>query len=139
MIASLDLSRRMPRPDWVRRANAMGDAAGGARELIPLDVPAMVASAERTTGLSDFGAFDGDWQARLESLVSNMEETARLNVVGRLMIREELQRSLCTRLFLAKRWTDAPAIANEEITAPIVITGPGRSGTEMHHGPAGLH
>jgi hypothetical protein len=111
--------------------NAMGDAVGGAHHLISLDVAELIEQARRATGLSDFGAFDGDWQARLESLVSNMEETARLNVVGRLMIREELQRSLCTRLFLAKRWTDAPAIANEEITAPIVITGPGRSGTSI--------
>jgi hypothetical protein len=111
--------------------NAMGDAVGGAQHLISLDVAELIEQARRATGLSDFGAFDGDWQARLESLVSNMEETARLNVVGRLMIREELQRSLCTRLFLAKRWTDAPAIADEEITAPIVITGPGRSGTSI--------
>jgi hypothetical protein len=42
------------------------------------------------------------------SLIANLEKTAELHAVGRLMVREELQRSLCTRLYMAKRWNDEP-------------------------------
>jgi hypothetical protein len=127
--------------------NAMGDATGGSGELVPLDVPDMVASAERTTGLSDFGDFDGDWRSRLDALVAIMEEHSRLNVVGRLMVREEILRSLRTRLRLTAARKANPKIAREKIEAPIVITGPGRSGTSIlfellsldpaGHGPLG--
>ena len=54
-----------------------------------------------------------------------------LHVVGRLMTREELLRGLRTRLLLAAERRRDPSVAEEVIEAPIVITGPARSGTTI--------
>jgi len=126
-----DLSELFQRPDWARRVIAMGDAAGGAEKLVPLDVDAMCASAIEATGLEDFGDVDGDWLGRLRSLVAAISETARMHALGRLMTRAEIMRSLGTRLTLARALRQRPGIADEVIRAPVVITGPARSGTSL--------
>jgi hypothetical protein len=126
------LSERYTRPDWVRRINAMGDSVGVAANLIPLEPEELVRTAIRSTGgLSDFGDFDGDWRARLDSLVTELEASARLHALGRLMTRQELLRGLRTRLLMAHARSQSPGIAEERIEAPIVITGPPRSGTSI--------
>ena len=125
------MSERSPRPDWVRRINVMADSVGGAANLITLDVDELVAIASTTTGLSDFGAFDGDWRGRLDSLVDAIEADSNLSVVGRLMTRQEIIRSLGTRLFMARRLDEEPAILDEVIEAPVIVTGQGRSGTSI--------
>ena len=125
------MSERAPRPDWVRRLNAMGDAVGGADRLIPLDVDEMVATARETHGLSDFGDFDGDWRGRLEGLVAAYEAEANLNALGRLMARQEILRCLGARLAITRRLDEAPAIIDETIEAPLIVTGQGRSGTSI--------
>ncbi|MBW2420552.1 MAG: sulfotransferase [Deltaproteobacteria bacterium] len=127
-----NLSDYYTRPDWVRRINAMGDSVGGAGNLIPLEAEPLVRKAiESTGGLSDFGDFDGDWHARLVSLISEIEATGNLHALGRLMTRQELLRGLRTRLLLARARKESPAIADEKIEAPLVITGPPRSGTSI--------
>jgi hypothetical protein len=127
-----NLAAHYVRPEWVRRINAMGDSVGGAETLIPLDADALVRTASASTGgLTEFGDFDGDWRTRFDSLVTQLEATGRLHALGRLMTRQELLRGLRTRLLLARARSDAPAIAGERIEAPIVITGPPRSGTSI--------
>ncbi len=127
-----NLSEHYTRPDWVRRINAMGDSVGGAANLIPLDAHDLVESATRATGgLTDFGDFDGDWRGRFEALVGQLETAGNLNTLGRLMTRQELLRGLCTRLLLSQARAASPAIAEENVEAPIVITGPPRSGTTI--------
>jgi hypothetical protein len=126
-----DLAEHYTRPDWVRRVNAMGSSVGGARYLLSLDPGELVESAAASTALDDFGDFDGDWRARLDALCASLERDARLNTVGRLMCRQELLRGLCTRLRLARARTEHPAIADERVTAPMIITGPARSGTSI--------
>jgi hypothetical protein len=127
-----NLSDFYTRPDWVRRINAMGESVGGPEKLVPFDADALVETAIQSTGgLDDFGDFDGDWRARFDSLVGELEATARLHTVGRLMTRQELLRGLRTRLFLARTRREQPGIADEGIEAPIVITGPPRSGTTI--------
>jgi hypothetical protein len=126
------LAEHYTRPDWVRRINAMGDSVGGAEKLIPLAAEELVRTAIASTGgLSDFGNFDGNWHARFVSLLDQIEATGRLNAVGRLMTRQELLRGLRTRLLLAHARNESPSIADEEIKAPLVITGPPRSGTSI--------
>ena len=125
------MSERTPRPDWVRRINVMADSVGGADRLIPLDVDAMVTSARETMGLSDLGDFDGDWRGRLESLVSAIESESDLSVVGRLCTRQEILRCLRTRLAMTRRLDEVPAILDEVIEEPIIVTGQGRSGTSI--------
>ena len=121
------------RPDWVRRLNWMGDSVLGAHHLVSLEPGGLIEQARVATGLSDFGDFDGDWRGRLERLVEEIERTAQLHVVGRLMTREEILRGLITRLLLTQRHREQPAIAREPIEAPIVIAGPARSGTTILH------
>jgi hypothetical protein len=127
-----DLKEHYTRPDWVRRMNLMGDSVGGPERLIPLDPDALVETAVASTGgLTDFGDFDGDWRSRFDSLVAQLEATARLHALGRLMTRQELLRGLRTRLLLTRARNESPGIADEPVSAPIVITGPPRSGTSI--------
>jgi hypothetical protein len=127
-----DLAQLYTRPDWVRRIMAMGDAVGGAERLVPFDADALIESAALSTGgLRDFGDFDGDWRARLHHLVHELESSARLHALGRLMTRQELLRGLRTRLLLARARSQQPGIVEERIEAPMVITGPPRSGTSI--------
>lgn len=125
------MAERYPRPDWVRRMNAMGDSVGGAERMVSLEVEPLIRLAQSSTGLTDFGDFDGDWRGRLESLVAAIESSAKLNVVGRLLTRQEILRSLRTRLFMTRRLDEKPAILDEKIVAPIIVTGQGRSGTTI--------
>jgi len=127
----MDPSRLFQRPDWARRVIAMGDAAGGAERLVPLDVDLLCASAIAASGLGDFGDCDGDWLGRLRRLVEAIDRTARMHALGRLMTRAEILRGLGTRLALANLWRQHPAIADEVVRAPVVITGPARSGTSL--------
>lgn len=122
---------RYRRPDWVRRVNAMGTAAGGARHLVPLDAGELIDRARSSTGLrqpADLG--DGDWEGRLRALVDAVN-ASELHAVGRLMTREEMLRCLRTRLLLGERRRQDPSIADELIEAPLVVTGPARSGTTI--------
>ncbi|HPG25320.1 MAG: sulfotransferase [Spirochaetaceae bacterium] len=125
------MAERYPRPSWVRRVNVMGDSVGGADRLVSLDVDELVDLAKTSTGLSDFGDFDGDWRGRLDALVTSMEQHANLNVVGRLLERQEILRCLRTRLFMTRRLHEHPAILDEKIDAPVIVTGQGRSGTTI--------
>jgi len=125
------MAERYERPDWVRRVNAMGPAAGDAAGVVPLEVGALIDTARASVDDADFGDLgDGDWEGRLRTLVSAIDDND-LHVVGRLMTREELLRGLRTRLCLAAERRREPSVADEVIEAPVVITGPARSGTTI--------
>ena len=125
------MADRYERPDWVRRLNAMGPAAGGADRMVPLDASALVDDARASTRVDDPGDLgDGDWEGRLRALVAAVDG-GDLHVVGRLMTREELLRGLGARFLLGERRRREPGIAEEAIEAPIVVTGPARSGTTI--------
>ncbi len=129
------MAERYQRPDWVRRLNAMGESVGGgpdgARRLIPIDADALLEAAEQSVGAlpkSDFG--DPDWRERFRALAAALD-TAPLHVVGRLLTKQELLRSLRTRLLLCRALDERPSIADERIEAPVIVTGPARSGTSI--------
>jgi hypothetical protein len=126
------MAERYRRPDWVRRVNAMADAVGGdARALVPIDASSLLHEAENAFGgrpTGDFG--DPDWQQAFERLTAAID-AAPLHVVGRLMSRQELVRGLRTRLLLTREVDTHPAIVDERIVAPIIVTGPARSGTTI--------
>jgi hypothetical protein len=125
------MAQRYARPDWVRRLNAMAGASGSARHLVPLEAGPLLDAARGSTGLAEFGDVgDGDWEGRLRAVVASID-AADLTVVGRLMTREELLRSLRTRLHLGAERASTPSIADEQIVAPVVVTGPARSGTSI--------
>lgn len=126
------MTERLVRPDWVRRVNLMADSVGGgARDLVPLDGPDMLDTAAAALG----GMPDGDlgdplWQERFEALVAGVD-AAPLHTVGRLMTKQELLRSLRTRMLVTAAVDAAPEIAEQPVAAPVFITGPARSGTTI--------
>ena len=129
------MAARYTRPNWVRRIDAMGDSVGGgaegARRIVPLDADGMLEEARDSLGGGTFGDFgDPHWERRYRALVQAFDART-LTVVGRLMSRQEILRSLRTRMLLARAWDANPGIASERIEAPILITGPARSGTTI--------
>ncbi len=125
------MAERYQRPAWVRRINEMGESVGGARRLIPLDADALVASAVDSLGGGAFGDFgDPRWRERFDALVRAID-AADLTAVGRLLTRQELQRSLRSRLLLGRELDTRPAIEAETVAAPVIVTGPARSGTTI--------
>ena len=126
------MADRLVRPDWVRRVNLMAGSVGGhARDLVPLDAGDLLDTAVAALG----GRPDGDlgdprWQERFEALVAAVDAVP-MHVVGRLMTKQELLRSLRTRLLLTAAIDAAPEITRRPVTAPVIITGPARSGTSI--------
>ena len=126
------MADRLVRPDWVRRINLMAGSIGGhARDLVPLDAGDLLDTAVAALGglpAGDLG--DPRWQDRFEALVAAVD-AAGMHVVGRLMTKQELLRSLRTRLLLTAAIDAAPEITARPVTAPVIITGPARSGTSI--------
>ncbi len=116
----------------------MGDSLGcgveGARRLIPIDADEMIETVllgldeKDLDRLGDFG--DPRWQERFTALVQGVDRF-EMHVVGRLMTRQEILRSLRTRLLLGREWDAQPQCASEAVKQPIVVTGPARSGTSI--------
>ncbi|MCA9504728.1 MAG: sulfotransferase [Myxococcota bacterium] len=129
------MQERYARPDWVRRTCAMGESVGGglegARRIVPMDAEAMLETAERSLGGGPFGDFgEPGWRDHYRALVA-AADALPLHVVGRLMTRQEILRSLRTRLAIGRAWAQEPAMAEEEIVRPVIVTGPARSGTTI--------
>jgi hypothetical protein len=121
-----------PRSPWAEKLIALGDGIGdGGRSLISLEPEWLTRCARETTGLDDFG--DTWWEEPFQRLCRSLNEEARLHLPGRLRTRGELQLILQNRLRLVDLWQHEPAIADEPIHAPIVVTGLGRSGTTLLH------
>jgi hypothetical protein len=117
------------RPDWVRRINAMAGSVGGPEAMVSLDADELLGRARAATGLTDFG--EPGWEEPFRKLVESLETEARFNVVGRLLSRHDLLRHLGTRLLLVDAVRRDPSIAEEQVLAPVFITGPARSGTSI--------
>jgi hypothetical protein len=107
------------------------------------DEAALLAEAERTTALSDYG---GDaFRTPLRVLLQSLREEAPLNVTGIAMLRARVLESLMTRLRTQDWIRRHPEIERERIVAPLVVIGQTRTGTTMlqrllasdprHHGP----
>jgi hypothetical protein len=119
------------RPIWLERLIAHGAAAGGAEHLVPLDGAALLADAQRSAGLEDFG--DGAWRASYDVLLTALERESRLHLGGRLLARAEVLRSLRNRLQLADLWKRRPEILAAPLDPPIFVVGAPRTGTSILH------
>jgi hypothetical protein len=94
----------------------------------PFDEAALRAEATRKAGHEDFGdlPFDAPLRVLLESLAA-----APLNLVGKVVLRTSIRRSLVQRL-LAESWSARhPEIRQAPVAAPIVVVGQMRSGTTL--------
>jgi len=126
-----EMAARYERPDWVRRLNLMGESVGGAERIVPLDADELLEISTATLGegdCSDFG--DPEWRDRFRALTGCLAGFG-FHVVGRLMTRQELLRALRTRLLLSRALDADPGIEEENVEAPVIVTGPARSGTTI--------
>jgi Sulfotransferase family len=114
------------RPEWVQRVNDEGNYLD-IKSVIPLDEESLIAHAKKNTGLSDFGT--DDWRAPFRVLLKSLEEEAQLNLMGRIMTRSDILMYLEARLRVEETYKQHPEIEDQEIVAPIMIVGSGRSGT----------
>ncbi|MCB9283604.1 MAG: sulfotransferase [Lewinellaceae bacterium] len=112
------------RPLLIRAYNSIGKNG-------PLHPAALLDTAARRTGLTDFG--DDLFREPLEKLVQSINEEARLHPFGRFISRERLVNLLGNRLRATEFRKQHPEIAEQKIQAPIVITGLQRTGTTFLH------
>ncbi len=129
------MSQKYQRPDWVRRMNAMalsvGDASEGARRIVPIDGAQLLAEAEASLGGGSFGDFgDAGWRERFLRLASALD-ASNFHVVGRMQSRQELLRAVRSRLLLGRALGLDPDLEKEKVEAPVIVTGPARSGTSI--------
>jgi hypothetical protein len=105
----------------VRTLNAIGLAK------IDLSESALIAAAQKQTGLTRFG--DESFLPPLRRLLQSLSEEAQLNPMGRLYARANTIDSLKNRLWANACFEAHPEIRQRKIVAPIIIIGPHRSGT----------
>ena len=96
-----------------------------------LSAAALISKAKRRSKLDDFGA--PDFFEALSRLLESCHREARLNVIGKLALRNDVVRILCNRLLLVRDRSQNPEIAKQEIREPVFIVGLPRSGTTLLH------
>ena len=95
------------------------------------DPDAVVADARAVDGLSDFG--DDNYRQPLEKLLWSLEYEAKLNDIGRAVLRQRVVDILSTRLRVQAYLKRYPDILEQQIVEPLVIVGLPRTGTTMLH------
>ena len=121
---------RVERSPLVHAINA-GGRLFGRWARAELRGEALLEAARRQTALDDFG--DSSFHEPLRRLIESLEAEARLNPMGRMATRYDLIRLLVNRLRMQEDRKRNPAIDEEEIRRPIVITGLPRTGTTLVH------
>ncbi len=89
----------------------------------------LIDQAQQTTGLDDFG--DQSWKEGAERLLSDLNESAALNEVGRVIAASDVVEYLSGRLHVVDWVKRNPSIAEAEIRPPIVVLGQPRTGTTI--------
>ena len=97
----------------------------------PLRAVDLIETAKRRCGLDDFGG--GDFFEGISRLLDSCQREAQLNLIGRIVLRADLIRILCSRLFLQRDRAAYPSIERQEIREPLFIVGLPRSGTTVLH------
>jgi hypothetical protein len=125
-----DRSGRMPLP--IRLLNAAGrgaDALGW--QPIDLRLGTLLKKAMDSTGHTDFGG--EEFRRPLALLLDSLEREARLSLLGRMVARSDLLRTLENRLRLVDLLKQHPEITEQPVERPIFVVGPPRSGTTIFH------
>ncbi len=103
-----------------------------ARSLLRLDATHLLDVARRRAGVDEVE--DTSFLEGLHRLVDALESEARLNLMGRVAVREDIIRLLANRFRVERDRRRDAAIAAEDIRRPIFITGMPRSGSTLLHG-----
>jgi hypothetical protein len=124
--------RQLRHPDWVRRFNLLGEAAGNAGLVVSLDPDDLLRTAQAATGLTDLGDDDwAGWEETFRRLIASIDAESQLHLLGRVLTRAEMLRTLSTWLRLQDAWRSTPAITNVRVDAPLFVVGPPRTGTTI--------
>jgi hypothetical protein len=97
----------------------------------PLRAVDLIATAKRRCGLDDFGG--GEFFEGISRLLDSCQREGQLNLIGRIVLRADLIRILCSRLFIQRDRKAYPGIVRQEIREPLFIVGLPRSGTTLLH------
>lgn len=79
--------------------------------------------------LTSINIVDTDAIEPLTVMVKSLNEESNLHAAGAVAIEQRLLRLLCNRLRMQRDFAAHPEIAEQKITAPIVIVGMGRTGS----------
>src|SRR4029077_7489926 len=74
-----------------------------------------------------------DFFEGLSRLIDSCQRESQLNLIGRIVLRADLIRTLCSRLFMQRDREAFPSIVRQEIREPLFIVGLPRSGTTLLH------
>lgn len=96
---------------------------------VSLDAAALLAGAERATGLSDWG--DEAFREPLAILLASAEREARLNLVGRIALRRAVSTFLRNRLRFVRACREAPDALRVAPRRPIVVAALPRTGSSL--------
>jgi len=115
----------------LRLANAFGAALRGLGIRVPrLDLRALL----RATGIEDAHfdkALDAAFIDRLQVLLDDADGAARLNHVGRYVLRTRLSTMVAARLRVRQWLAEHPRTLDVPVERPLFIVGPPRSGTSL--------
>lgn len=124
--------KELEHPDWVRRLNLFGDAVGDPARVVGLDPGELLEVARASTGLHDVGEADWPgWSETYERQLRSIDTEARLHLLGRVLARGEVLRTLETWLGLQELWRARPEVAEAPVEQPIFVVGPPRTGTTI--------
>ncbi len=116
----------------VRLLNGCGTLLDKSRiPRTPIRAVDLIKTAKRRCGLHDFGG--GDFFEGLSRLIDSCQRESQLNLIGRIVLRADLIRTLCSRLFMQRDRKAYPSIVRQEIREPLFIVGLPRSGTTLLH------
>jgi hypothetical protein len=123
-------SARLPLP--LRLLNLAGRGANiVGLHPVKLGLEPLLQKAMDNTGLNDFGG--DEFQQPLALLLDSLEREAKLSLLGRMVARGDLLRTLENRLGLVALCKQHPEITEQPIERPIFVVGPPRSGTTIFH------
>lgn len=117
------------RPVPIRMLNRIGNVRRRGGRSGRLDVDSLVHSAQRKTGLTDFGT-DGHLRA-LHMLVESINDEARLTATGRQIQKTRLGAALVNRLRIQELLRRHPEIHEIHLGTIVLIAGLQRSGTTL--------
>jgi len=101
------------------------------RIRIRMDEESLLASAEKHTGLRDWG--NDDFREPFRVLLASLEQDADPTPVARLLTRRNIVQRLASRLRIEDYRRRNPEVSAVQIPDPIVITGLPRTGTTFLH------
>jgi hypothetical protein len=124
------MSGKLPLP--VRLLNLAGRGANSVGiHPVNLDADYLLRTAQKNTGLDDFG--EDDFRQPMALLLDSLEKEAELSLLGRMVAKADLLRTLENRLGIVALLKQHPEITERPIERPIFVVGPPRSGTTIFH------